>query len=210
MSWRTLLVGFLVKDFLKLFSVSRPTLKVLIATSSKFLSISLNISQYLLEYIFRVSPSRMVIDNRESKGRGTLLQVTKRALNTLMSSLKELIELSLKPSNHLITTGPRLDGNTLHISFILWVNGHSLVEVASVLHRVCSTIIHGKRWLSKSPRKFSLFNPTCKRWLRNLAQGPAYSIITQIPVRWTFASSPIMAVLITWIRLTEGVLDLGM
>ena len=29
--------------------------------------------QYLLEYAFKVSPSHMVMDNKESKGRGTLL-----------------------------------------------------------------------------------------------------------------------------------------
>ena len=44
MSWRTLPIGFLVKDFLKSWSAGRPTLKVLIATSLKFPSISLNIS----------------------------------------------------------------------------------------------------------------------------------------------------------------------
>ena len=43
MSWRTLLTGFLVKDFLNSCSACRLILKVLIATSSKFPSISLNI-----------------------------------------------------------------------------------------------------------------------------------------------------------------------
>ena len=59
---------------------------------------------------------------RESKGRGTLLQVTNWAPNALVSSLKELIEPSLRPSNHLIVIGFRLDGNTLHIkvSFLEW------------------------------------------------------------------------------------------
>ena len=57
----------------------------------------------------------MAIDNKESKGRGTLLQVTNQDPNALVSSLNELTELSLRPSNHLIAIGPRLDGNTLHI-----------------------------------------------------------------------------------------------
>ena len=122
MSWRTLVVDFLVNDFLKSCSMGRETLKVLIATSSKFRSISLNISQYLSKYVFRVYPSRMVMDNKESKGRGTLLQVTKRDPNARVSSLKESIELPPKPSNHLIAIGPKLDGNTLHIkaSFLEW------------------------------------------------------------------------------------------
>ena len=76
MSWCTLVTGFPVKDFLKPCLAGRPTLKVLMTTSSK--SLSLNISQYLSEYVFRVSPSRMDKDNRESKGRVTLLQVIKR------------------------------------------------------------------------------------------------------------------------------------
>ena len=128
MSQPILLTGFLVNDFLKSCSASKPTLKVLMATSSKSPSISLNIFQYLSEYVFRVSPSRMVIDNREFKGWGTLLHVIKQDSNAQVSSLKELIEPAPRPSNHLITTGPKMDGNTLHIkalfleyTAILWL-----------------------------------------------------------------------------------------
>ena len=123
MSQCTLLIGFLVNDFLKSCLASRPTLKVIMATSLKSPSISLNISQYQSEYAFRVSHSRVVIGNRESKSRWTLLQVTIRAPNALVSSLKELIEPSLRPSNHLIATGPKLNENTLHIraSFLNWM-----------------------------------------------------------------------------------------
>ena len=70
----------------------------------------------------------MVIDNRESKGWGTLLHVIKRDPNARVSSLKESIEPTPRPSNHLIAKSPKLDGNTLHIkaSFlectaILWL-----------------------------------------------------------------------------------------
>ena len=122
MSWCTLLASFPIKNFLKPCLASRPTLKVLMATSSKSPSISLNISQYLSKYVFRVSLSYMVIDNREFKGRGTLLHVIKRDLNARVSSLKESIEPTPKPSNHLMATGPKLDENTLHIkaSFVEW------------------------------------------------------------------------------------------
>ena len=122
MNWRTLLAGFLVKDFLKPCSTGRPTLKVLTATSLKSPSISLNISQYLSKYVFKVSPSCMVIDSKESKGRGILLHVIKRDPNVRVSSLKESIELAPWPSNHLTATGPRLDRNTLHIKalFLEW------------------------------------------------------------------------------------------
>ena len=76
---------------------------------------SLNISQYLFEYVFRVSHSLMYIDNKESKGRGTLLHVIKRNPNARVSSLKESMELALKPSNHIMATSLKLEGNTLHI-----------------------------------------------------------------------------------------------
>ena len=87
-SWRTLVTGLPVKDFLKPCSVGRPLLKVLMATSSKLLSISLYISQYLSEYAFRVSPSCMDNDNNKLKGRGTLLFIMKQEL---AKSLGELL-----------------------------------------------------------------------------------------------------------------------
>ena len=61
-------------------SLGRPTLKMLMTTSSKSPSISLYISQYLSEYVFRVSPFHMDRDSSESKGPSTLLHVTKREL----------------------------------------------------------------------------------------------------------------------------------
>ena len=149
-------------------SAGRPTLKVLMATSSKSPSISLNIYQHLSEYVFRVSPSCIVIDNRESKSRGTLLHVIKWDPNARVSSLKESIELAPKPSNHLIATRPKLDGNTLHIkaSFLEWI------AILWLKWLTCSTgfstIVHGERWLSKPPRKFSFFNSTCERQPGNL------------------------------------------
>ena len=54
-------------------------------------------------------------DSSESKSLGTLLHVTKREPKAWVNSLKEFMELSLKPSNHLIATGPKLEANTLHI-----------------------------------------------------------------------------------------------
>ena len=109
-----------VRDFLKSCSGGRPTLKVLIATSSKSPSISLNISQYLLAYAFTDSPSLIVIDSRESKGWGTLLHVMNREHNDWVSFLKELMEFVLSPSNHLIGICPKLDGNTLHNKVSSW------------------------------------------------------------------------------------------
>ena len=105
----------LSQDFLKSCSASKPTLKVLMATSLKSPSISLNISKYLFKYVFRVSHSRMDMDSRESKSRATLMQMIKRDPNAQVSSLKELMEPTPRPSNHFIAMGPKLEGNTLHI-----------------------------------------------------------------------------------------------
>ena len=55
------------------------------------------------------------MDNKESKGWGTLLHVTNREQNDSVSFLKELIEFVFSLSNHLIAIGPKLDENTLHI-----------------------------------------------------------------------------------------------
>ena len=115
MSWRILVIGFPVKDFLEPCSAGRLNLKVLMATSLKLPSISLNIYQYRSEYVFRVSPSLVDRDIKEAKGWGALLHVIKRDLNVWVSSLKELMEPTFKLSNHLIATGPKLDGKTLHI-----------------------------------------------------------------------------------------------
>ena len=68
----------------------------------------------------------MNMDNRESKGLGTLLHVTNLTPNSLVSSSKDLMEPSSNLSNPLMTTGPRLKGKTLHIkaSFLEWIAIH--------------------------------------------------------------------------------------
>ena len=60
------------------------------------------------------------MDNKKSKGWGTLLHVMNREQNALVSFLKELTEFVLSPLNHLIAIGPKLDGNTLHIKASSW------------------------------------------------------------------------------------------
>ena len=57
----------------------------------------------------------MDIDNKDLKGRETLLQGIKRAPKARVSFLKKSIEFAFKPLNHLIATRPKLDGKTLHI-----------------------------------------------------------------------------------------------
>ena len=66
------------------------------------------------------SPSLIDMDNKKSRGWGTLLHVMNREQNDWVSFLKKLIEFVLSPSNHLISIGPKLDGNTLHIKASSW------------------------------------------------------------------------------------------
>ena len=66
------------------------------------------------------------------------------------------------------------------------MDSHLLFELTYVLYRVCSAIIHGKRWLVESSRKFCLFYPSCKWWFRNLAQRlfhnvSSYSLARRAP-----------------------------
>ena len=168
MSWHILVIGFPVKDFLKPCSAGWPSLKVLIATSSKSPSITLNISQYLFEYVFRVSPSLMDKDNKEVKGRGTLLHVIKRDPNAGMSSLKESMEPTFKPSNHLIVTGPKLDRNILHIK-------------ASFLE--CTAILWLK-WLTCSIGSVLLLYKVNVGWVNHWGNLPPS--IQQVKATWKF------------------------
>ena len=50
------------------------------------------------------------------------------------------------------------------------MDSHLLFELNYMLYRVRSAIIHGESWLVELSRKFCLFYPPCKRWLRNLSQ----------------------------------------
>ena len=50
------------------------------------------------------------------------------------------------------------------------MDSHLLFELTYMFYKVCSGIIHGKRWLVEPSRKFCLFYPPRKGWLRNLAQ----------------------------------------
>ena len=87
------------QEFYQSCSVGRPTLKVLIAMSSKSPSISLNISQYLFEYVFRVSPFRIDMDNRESKGRNPTIRNKMRPKHSseLLERVNRACTQTIKP-----------------------------------------------------------------------------------------------------------------
>ena len=55
----------------------------------------------------------MDIESKESRCLGTRVHVTNLALNAFVSSSKDPIDPSSRPSNHLIATVSRLEGKTL-------------------------------------------------------------------------------------------------
>ena len=58
------------------------------------------------------------------------------------------------------------------------MDSHLLFELTYVFYRVCSAIINGERWLVESFKKFCLFYPPCKGWLRNWLNA---FFITSVP-----------------------------
>ena len=80
---------------------------------------------------------------------------------------------------------------------------HSLVEVADMFHKVCSTIIHGEYGLSEPPRKSPSLNSAREMRSGNLVECSTHSIISQAFRRWIFVSALMTVVLIIRERLTK-------
>ena len=83
------------------------------------------------------------------------------------------------------------------------MHNHSLVEVAYVLHRVCSTIVHGECGLSEPPKKSPTLNSARERWFGNLVERFTHRIISQAFRRWVPISALMVVVLIIRERLTR-------
>ena len=83
------------------------------------------------------------------------------------------------------------------------MDGHSLVEMTHVLHRVCSTIVNSERWLIESLRKSCPFNLICEGQFGNLVQHVAYCVISQAFTRQALIPKFMMALLIVRERLTR-------
>ena len=81
------------------------------------------------------------------------------------------------------------------------MHSHSLVEMTHVLHRICSTIIDGERWLIESLRKSCPFNLVCEGRLGNLVQRLAQSVISQAFVRQALIPTFVMVLFIAGERL---------
>ena len=72
------------------------------------------------------------------------------------------------------------------------MDSHLLFELIYVFYRICSTIIYDERRLVESSRKFCLFYPPCKGWLRNLTQCLFHNINSHSFARRASAFSPAM------------------
>ena len=102
-------------------------------------------------------------DNRESKGRGTLLLVMKRELKAWVSLLKGTYGIwpeAIKPSHrHWSQAGRKYFA---HQSLVFGMDGHPLVKLTYMLYEVCSTVIHSESRLMESPRELSPFYLVCE------------------------------------------------
>ena len=78
------------------------------------------------------------------------------------------------------------------------MDNHSLVELAHMLHRVCSTIVDGECWLVEPPRKFPFLN-SGERWFGNLVECSAHCIISYISGRLV----PISALMVVFLFIRE-------
>ena len=80
---------------------------------------------------------------------------------------------------------------------------HSLVEVAYMLHEVCSTIVHGEHGLGELPRKSPPLNSVRERWSINLVERSTHRVISYAFGRWIPVSALMVVVLNIWERQTR-------
>ena len=74
------------------------------------------------------------------------------------------------------------------------MNGHFLIKMANMLHRICLTIIKKEDWLIKSPRKACTLNSPCERRFSYLAQRFIHGLVSKALVQCTFALTPMATV----------------
>ena len=91
-----------------------------------------------------------------------------------------------------------------YLGFVLRIDSHSLIEMAHMLHRVCSPIVDGECWLMEASRRSYPFNPTREWWLGNLVQSFAHCIISQSSVNGAFASVFTMMFFFIWKGFARG------
>ena len=83
------------------------------------------------------------------------------------------------------------------------MNGHSLVEIAHMLHRIRSTIVNDECWLIESLRKSCPFNLVHEGRLGNLVQRLTHSVISQALARQALIPTFVMVLPIVGERLAR-------
>ena len=83
------------------------------------------------------------------------------------------------------------------------MDGHSLVEMAHMIHRIRSTIIDGECWLIEPSRKSCPFNLVREGGLGNLVQRLAHGVISQTFARRALIPTFVMVLLIVGERLAR-------
>ena len=76
------------------------------------------------------------------------------------------------------------------------MDGHSLVKMAHMLHRIHSIIIDGECWLIELSRKSCPFNLMSEGGLGDLVQHLAHSVISQAFARRALIPTFVMVLLI--------------
>ena len=84
------------------------------------------------------------------------------------------------------------------------MDSHTLVELAHMLHMVCSTVVNGEGWLLEPSRKYGPFYVMRERRLGELIQCPAHGIISQAPRRWASVPTPLVVFFFMGEGLTWG------
>ena len=74
------------------------------------------------------------------------------------------------------------------------MNGHFLIKMANMLHRIRPTIIKRESRLIKSPRKACTLYPPCERQFSNLVQRFVHGFVSKALVRWTLILTPMATI----------------
>ena len=70
------------------------------------------------------------------------------------------------------------------------MDSHPLVELAHMLHRVCSIVVNGEGWLLEPSREYDPFYVVRERRLGELVQCLAHGVVSQTPRRWASVPTP--------------------
>ena len=142
------------------------------------------------------------VGSLRAKRPGTRDKMGAKCLSEFLKGIYWTYPQAIKPSHH-YRSQTRWE-HSAHQGVVLGIDSHSLIEMAYMLHRVCSPIVDGECWLMETPRKSYPFNLMRERWLSNLVQSFAHCIITQSSVNGALASAFAMMLFFIWEGFARG------